>query len=132
MAETGKPFIKAAKQGDLETVKTMVAMDRSLLEFRDSDGSTALHCACWKGHIEVASHLIQVGADVNAVNLNDHWGTTPLHAAAHANHAVIAELLIQSGANIQAKDNKGQTPLVHTTFHKATAAAKILAKHGAE
>ncbi len=64
-------------------------------------------------------------------NANDHWGTTPLHAAAHANQAVIAQLLIDAGADVNAKDMNGKTPLHHTTFHKATAAAKVLAKYDA-
>jgi ankyrin repeat protein len=68
---------------------------------------------------------------VNAHNNNEHWGTTPLHAAAHANQAVIAELLIEHGADVNARDLDGKTPLHHTTFHKAKAAAKVLEKYGA-
>jgi ankyrin repeat protein len=71
-----------------------------------------------------------MGADVNARNNNEHWGTTPLHAAAHANQAAIAELLIEHGADPNAQDLNGKTPMHHTMFHKATAAAKIFERHG--
>jgi ankyrin repeat protein len=131
MAEPEKEFIKAAKKGDLDTLKILIDMDNALLNTRDKDGSTALHCAAWKGHPEIVAFLLKAGADVSSHNTNDHWGTTPLHAAAHANRTVIVQLLLDAGADVNAKDMNGNTPLYHTTFHKATAAAKILAKFGA-
>ena len=131
MTEPGKEFIKAAKKGDLDTLKALLESDGALLDTRDSDGSTALHCATWKGYREVVVFLLEAGADVHAHNSNDHWGTTPLHAAAHANQTTLVQLLIDAGADVNAKDMNGKTPFHHTTFHKATAAAKILTKYGA-
>jgi ankyrin repeat protein len=131
MTESEKEFIKAAKKGDLEKLKNLLENERALLGAQDTDGSTALHCATWKGHREVVAFLLKAGADIQVHNNNDHWGTTPLHAAAHANQTAILQLLIDAGAEINAKDMNGKTPLHHTTFHKATAAAKILIKHGA-
>src|SRR5215471_13823613 len=99
-----KEMVRAAKAGNPETVKQLLAMDASLISARDSDGSTPLHCACWKGHDAVVRLLLDSGADVNAENNNDHWGTTPLHAAAHANQKKIAEMLIAHGANIASRN----------------------------
>jgi ankyrin repeat protein len=132
MTEPGKEIIKAAKSGDLGALGRLLSTDAGLLDARDKDGSTPLHCAAWKGHEEVVRLLLEAGADPNARNVNEHWGTTPLHAAAHANQSVIAELLIEHGADPNAHDLAGKTPLHHTTFHKATAAAKVLRKHGAD
>jgi ankyrin repeat protein len=126
MPEPSKLIIKAAKAGDLATIKALLASNPSLIAARDTDGSTPLHCATWKGHENVAEFLVTVGADVNAVNQNGHWGTTPLHAAAHANQARIAQILLDNGANAKAKDMEGRTPMFHTTFHKAKAVAKLL------
>ena len=131
MPELAKLFIKAAKKGDLATLKNLLSEDRKLLAAKDSDGSTALHCATWKGQEAAVAFLLGVGADVSTHNQNDHWGTTALHAAAHANHAGIAQLLIDAGADVNAKDSEGRTPLFHTSFHKANATAKVLLKHGA-
>jgi ankyrin repeat protein len=130
MAEPEKEFIKAAKVGNLARLSELLEGDEKLIDARDTDGSTALHCAAWKGHLEIVAFLIDSGADVHCHNSNDHWGTTPLHAAAHANQAAIAQRLIEAGADVNAKDSNGKTPLHHTIFHKAIAAAKVLVKHG--
>ena len=129
--EPAKQFIKAAKKGDIPALKNLLKLDAELLNARDSDGSTALHCATWKGHVATVAWLIGAGADVLARNQNNHWGTTALHAAAHANQSRIAEVLIAAGADVNAKDDEGRTPLFHTSFHKANATAKLLLKHGA-
>lgn len=126
-----KAILKGAKSGDVASVKALVAHDATLLSATDSDGSTPLHCATWKGHQEVVAILLKLGADVNARNNNDHWGTTPLHAAAHANQRAIAELLIAHGADIHATNLNGRTPLAETEFHKAKPVANLLKRHGA-
>ena len=131
MPDPAKEIIKAAKSGDAERVSALLTCDESLVEARDKDGSTPLHCAVWKGHQQVVALLLKAGADVNAQNENDHWGTTPLHAAAHANQAAIAQLLIDYGANVRATDREGRTPLFHTTFHKARAVVKVFEKYNA-
>ena len=131
MPEPGKEIIRAAKKGDLARVKGLVATDAELIHALDTDGSTPLHCATWKGHLETVAFLLTAGANVNAQNSNDHWGTTPLHAAAHANQTAIAKLLIEHGADVNAKDLDGKTPMHHTTFHKAKAVAKLLQNYGA-
>lgn len=131
MPDANKEMIKAAKKGDVEKAKLLLSGDAGLIEACDSDGSTALHCATWKGHQAMVAFLLSAGADVNSHNRNDHWGTTPLHAAAHANQAQIAEMLIEQGADVNAQDMNGKTPMHHTTFHKANATAKVLQKHGA-
>jgi len=131
VAEPGKEIIRAAKKGDLAKVKGLLATDPGLVHANDTDGSTPLHCATWKGHLETATFLVNAGANVNAHNSNDHWGTTPLHAAAHANQAAIAKVLIEHGADVNAKDMNGKTPMHHTTFHKAKAVAKLLQSYDA-
>lgn len=126
-----KEIIKAAKSGAAGRVQELLKLDAALLGAKDSDGSTPLHCATWKGHQAVVEVLIKHGADVNARNENEHWGTTPLHAAAHGNQRAIAELLIANGADIHALNLNGRTPLEETEFHKAKPIANLLKQHGA-
>ena len=131
MRDLHKAIIKAAKSGDVMSIRMLLELDASLIGARDKDGSTPLHCAVWKGHQSAVEFMLERGADVHAHNQNDHWGTTPLHAAAHANQTAIAEMLIARGADVNAVDLAGKTPLHHTTFHKAKATAKVLESHGA-
>jgi ankyrin repeat protein len=126
-----KEIIRAAKAGATAKLKELLDQDASLVSARDSDGSTPLHCATWKGHQSAVELLLKHGADVNAQNNNDHWGTAPLHAAAHANQRAIAELLIASGADVNAINLNGRTPLAETEFHKAKPVANLLRQHGA-
>ena len=129
MALPEKEMIRAAKNGNLAKVKELLSTDSGLVGARDTDGSTPLHCATWKGHPEIVSLLLHSGADVNAQNSNEHWGTTPLHAAAHANQTAIAKVLLEHGADVNARDMSGKTPMDHTEFHKAKAVAKLLQQH---
>lgn len=126
-----KEIIRAAKSGAALRVTELLEQDAALILGRDVDGSTPLHCATWKGHLNVVESLVSLGADVNARNQNDHWGTTPLHAAAHANQRAIAELHIAHGADMHATNLNGRTPLAETEFHKARAVANLLKQHGA-
>jgi ankyrin repeat protein len=131
MPDAKREIIKAAKAGDIAKVRFLLKSDADLVNALDTDGSTPLHCATWKGHAEIVAFLLDAGADVNAHNRNEHWGTTPLHAAAHANQAAIAQLLIEHGAEVNAQDLNGNTPMYHTTFHKAKAVARLLQKYEA-
>jgi ankyrin repeat protein len=130
-ANLEKEIIKASKSGTASLVKELIEQNADLISARDADGSSPLHCATWKGHLNVVELLVSLGADVNAHNQNDHWGTTPLHAAAHANQRAIAELLVAHGADIHATNLNGRTPLAETEFHKAKAVANLLKEHGA-
>lgn len=131
MPDANREFIRAAKSGNAEKLRVLLEANPNMIHARDTDGSTALHCATWKGHQAVVAFLLSAGADVNIHSNNEHWGTTPLHAAAHANQATIAQMLIDNGADVNAHDKDGKTPLHHTKFHKAKAAAKVLQNNGA-
>jgi ankyrin repeat protein len=126
-----KLILRAAKRGDVATVQALIKKNQALLRARDTDGSTPLHCAAWKGHAEVVEALLAAGADIDDHNQNDHWGTTPLHAAAHGNQKNVAEVLIAQGADLNARNLNNRTPLEETEVHNSTAVAKLLRAAGA-
>ena len=126
-----KLFFRAVKNGELDTVRKLLAAEPGLVSARDAEESTPLHYAAWKGHAEVVAALLDAGADMQAHNRNDHWGTTPLHAAAHGNNRAAAMVLIERGADVNAVRAGGAgTPLDETKAHNATAAAKVLLAAG--
>lgn len=53
---SGRPeteILWAAENGELETVKNLITLNRSLLLFKDKDGYTPLHRACYNDHENV-------------------------------------------------------------------------------
>src|SRR5437870_5801908 len=125
-----KRMIRAAKHGNVAAIRALAVHDSTLLNAREPDGSTPLHCAAWKGNLEAVEALLELGADIEAQNANEHYGGTALHAAAHGNHKPVAALLIRRGANINTVSCNGRTPLAETTIHNATAVARLLKQHG--
>ncbi len=63
---------------------------------RATTGDTPLHAAIWSKDFEAAGHLIEAGADVNAVGED---GYTPLHAAISQGHIALARRLTDRGAS---------------------------------
>jgi ankyrin repeat protein len=126
VGDPAREMIRAAKSGSVARIRELLEQDPALLNARDADGSTPLHCAAWKGHVPAVELLLDSGADVNAQSQNGHYGGTPLHAAAHGNSRAVAELLVNRGADVQATSCNGRTPLEETALHNATTVANFL------
>ena len=75
------PLMYAARQGSLETARTLVDAGASL-NLTDPDGSTALLLAIINGHYDTAALLAEKGADPN---IADAAGMAALYAAVDMN-----------------------------------------------
>ncbi|CAH0397971.1 unnamed protein product [Chilo suppressalis] len=93
------------------------------VNYPDSNGLTALHCAARYGLDELSNILILNNANVNCQNKR---GQTPLHLAALNNKPVVINLLLNNGANINAIDHSGNTPLHDASEMGNIGAAKVL------
>jgi len=93
-------------------------------EQTDINGKNALHEACHKGYTELASRLIEAGANIH-VQDKSYYRRNALYYACRAGHAEITSQLIEAGANIHVKDKYGQTPL-HWACEKGPAHAQII------
>jgi ankyrin repeat protein len=67
---------------------------------RACDGSSSLHVASLKGHLDIVNLLIKNNADVN---IRDENHITPLHVAAQQGHVFIIETLLKAGADPKAE-----------------------------
>ncbi|RDY04864.1 Serine/threonine-protein kinase STY46 [Mucuna pruriens] len=83
-----------AHQNDAAAVRKLLQEDPSLVKARDYDNRTPLHVASLHGWIDVATCLIEFGADVNA---QDRWKNTPLADAEGAEKTNVIELLQSHG-----------------------------------
>jgi ankyrin repeat protein len=99
---------KAAKDGDLETVKSLLAKDPKLLNAGNKFQQTALAIASYSGHKEIVDFLIEKGADIHK---KDKFGAMPIHMAVVKGHIDIVKKLVAKGADITAKTVNGKVPM---------------------
>lgn len=156
------PLHDAAKSGDLEAVKGMLAQDRDLAA-PDSSGEPPLLLAAIAGHADVTAFLLENGADIETRNkggltalhaaayagkldvvmllvskgaaINDSrnfYRMSPLHAAAEEGHGDVVAFLLANNADIEAKERNGITPLSQAGWREHWDVAKLLLNAGAE
>jgi len=131
--EVGDIF-DAIKDGNLDSVRSILAADPTQVNAKDQDGTTPLHEAAGKGQTEVAGLLIDKGANVNA-STGGFWSvgaTTPLHFAARMGQIEVAELLLNNGAQVNAKSAWRDTPLHWAANWGDIETVKVLIDNGAD
>src|SRR6266404_4377663 len=103
--QTDAALRKAAQDGDLQTVKDLLAKGADV-NAKDNDGETALMIAASQSNPGILTELIEAGADINAQN---NSGRTALMAAAFRANIEEIKLLLAKGADLKLKDKKDRT-----------------------
>jgi hypothetical protein len=86
-----KPLYYAASFGLTDLTKSLLTSKCINIEAPGGrHKSSALHVACYRGHVDIARHLLECGADVNAA---DGDGVTPLFWAEKMGRSEIIDLL---------------------------------------
>lgn len=98
--------------------------------FSGSGGSTPLHVASSRGHMEVARILLYYGGDATAQD--NFWRRTPLDEASNEGHAQVARILLKYGADATAHNKLGTTPLHLACRGGHVEVARILLEYGAD
>ena len=106
--EISIPLHQAAKDGDLERVKRLIAEGADVNVGGDW---TALHEAACNGHTDIIELLIANGANVNASPI---W--SPLHETTTHGHNEATRALVANGAKLDVKDSQGMTPFHNVLF----------------
>ena len=101
-------LVAAARDGDLQTVRALIAARANVNEHA-RDGSTAILWAAYHSNLEMARALIDAGAAVNTPN---HYGITPLLQASRSGDAPLIVALLKAGADPAANHPDGETPLM--------------------
>lgn len=83
-------------------------VDQKNVDWKNTDGMTALHRAVQLNNIQLAQLLLNKGANVNT---KDNLGNTPLHVATSIGAAGIVQMLLQAGANPDLANRAGVRPV---------------------
>jgi ankyrin repeat protein len=68
-------LIEEVQRGDLDSVRTILEADHSLVHQKDNSGASALHYAAINSNRAVVLLLLERGADINSTDLQ--FGATP-------------------------------------------------------
>ena len=123
---------KACLEGDLKTVKLLIAQDGLDINTKDHNNLTALHIACFRGFKDIAEELIAQNADINGAPSEKNNLETPLHLVSLNNNHELVKLLLENGADIDPKDNQGKTPLHYASWKNSKEALILLLRNGAD
>ena len=106
------PLMETCSYGNMN-VATYLVDHGANIHLQDKNGNTCLHFAAEKGHVEVVSKLLGLGAKENPdyVNATKHSGTTPLMITCYNGHMNVATYLVEHGANVLLQDKNGNTCL---------------------
>src|SRR5579864_5086024 len=129
--KTNLDIYEAAALGNLPQLKNLLDHDSSLLGSYSPDGFTALALAAYLGQKDTVQHLLERGADPNAVAKNE-TEFTALTGAVAQNHNEVAKMLVENGANVNYSYEGGFTPLIHAAHAGNLELVKLLLEKGAD
>jgi len=126
----GSPaIIAAAKAGEAEAIRSILAGDPAEVQAVDASGYTALHWAGIRAQWETFMLLAEAGAKVNAVGGD---GGTPLHWACHHDRPDMVALLLEKGADPALANQWGRTALHVAARRGCCGVAELLLSRGAD
>jgi ankyrin repeat protein len=127
--KTDPALVVAAREGDLETVRALLARRVNVNE-KARDGATAILWAVHQSDLKMMRALVTAGANVNMPN---RYGVTPLlEASRTGDMPVIAELL-KSGADVkESLHPDGETPVMAAARSGRLDAVELLLKAGSD
>src|SRR5689334_11802970 len=96
-------LVDAARRGDADAVRSLLAGKSVDVNAAAADGSTALEWAVQRDDVKMVEALIRAGANVRAANA---FGVQPLAIAAEKGDAEMLRLLLSAGAD----PNAGLSP----------------------
>jgi hypothetical protein len=118
---------EAIARGDLDDVRAHVARDAGIVNQGGARG-LPLHQAILRNRAEIASFLLEAGADVDA---KDRTRRTPLHLAVERGNSALVTSLLGRKARPDERDAMGWTPLHHAAAKDLVAVARALLAGGA-
>jgi ankyrin repeat domain-containing protein 50 len=128
----GSILIHVASGSNLQSIVRKLMQNNTSVNQRDSNGDMPLHWATRHGHEQMASLLLDFGAEINVKNTRPPPGSTPLEIAAANGHSKLVRLLLKRGADVNGTDDTEGGPLQEAVSIGNLPLAKILIESGAD
>ncbi|KAH8853107.1 Ankyrin repeat and MYND domain-containing protein 2 [Schistosoma japonicum] len=106
-SEVVDSFRNALSISDIEKVKSLLSVDKSLINSYDKEGLSPLQLACFRGNLPIVEFLLKCGASVNSTSHKQ--GYTALMFAGLSGNIEIVELLLHYGARVNDVNSIGRT-----------------------
>lgn len=122
----------AARDGDLEQVKRLIAEGADVNATNDKNKTPLCAAVFRPGHLEVVRFLLANGAKIDVA---DSYGYTPLFYAIWSDDEVVVRTLISSGADVNRRagaNEKDLRPLVYAVWQDQPAIVRALIDAGAD
>jgi ankyrin repeat protein len=103
-------FFEACALGRRDLAAQLLKEEPKLVDGYSRDGFTGLGLAVFFGHLEIASMLVESGADVNRPSRNS-IRVSPLHSAVASGSVALLDLLLSHGAAPDPVEFLEATPL---------------------
>src|SRR5437868_3669295 len=129
---------RAAFDGDLNTLKGMLARNKALLDIASGKYGTPLQTAAGAGHENVVRFLLTAGANPNAAKTVGDNETVLMNASlvypaqTESQKLNIVKLLVGKGARVKARDRNGMTALHYAASQASARIVAFLVSRGAE
>lgn len=99
----------AARNGNVESLRSMIRENPKILLSTTVQGQTALHIAARLGHRAFVEEIFK--QDESLLRLRNADGDTPLHVAARSGHAELADFLVNYALTWLEVEDDNESPL---------------------
>jgi len=128
--DDGLNFVEAVRNADGDKAMQLLNKNRpGMVNFKASDGQTALILAIARSDEQWTAFLLNKGADPN---LAGKGGDTPLINAARVGFESGVEWLLQLGAKVDADNRMGETALIVAVQQRQPRIVQMLLQAGAD
>ncbi|XP_031242716.1 POTE ankyrin domain family member A-like isoform X2 [Mastomys coucha] len=122
-------FHEAVCMGKIKVMLHLLSKKKFNINDQDKGKRTALHFACYYGHLHLVHFLLYNDCMINAL---DDQKSTPLMKAVQSWETKIVSVLLDNGADPNCKDSSGETALHQAVYVDNPDIAASLLEYGAE